>query len=134
MELVRKPIKGISFPFRFDSRGRVATSIADATDDTHVRESIRQIILTALGERPLEPTFGSDVRRVVFQENSPSLDAIAVDILFRALERWEPRIEVQDITITREKYGRIDITVSYVNIYSKQPEVLVVELGGEING
>lgn len=134
MELVRKPIKGISFPFRFDTRGRVATSVADALDDTHIRESIRQIILTSLGERPMEPEFGCDLRRVVFQENNPSLDAIAIDILRRALERWEPRIEVSEITITREKYGRIDITVYYENVYAKQPEILVVELGGEVGG
>lgn len=123
-------VKGISFPFRFNNKGRVAVSKADDYEDTHIRESIKQILLTHVGERPMEPTFGSDVLDIVFQENDPSLDSIASNFAMKALEKWEKRIKVTNIEIVRE-YGKIYMRVSYQKNLNQELVSVTVELGGE---
>jgi len=63
---IQRGFTGISFPFRFDGRGGVATSTTSITDFSHIKESIMQIILTQVGERRMEPDFGSEVRDHLF--------------------------------------------------------------------
>jgi len=48
--------RGYAFPFR---KG-VNSFPEEATDESLVRDSIMQILLTGLGVRVLRPTFGSD--------------------------------------------------------------------------
>lgn len=74
----------IDFPFRFDGRGRTATS--DPAD--HVRDMIEQLLFTNQGERVNRPDFGSGLLQLIFAPNSPEL-AAAVEFTTRgALQRW----------------------------------------------
>ena len=61
----------VDFPFRFDGRGRTATT----GDDEHVRDLIEQVLFTAPGERVNRPTFGSGLLQLVFAPNSDELAA-----------------------------------------------------------
>jgi phage baseplate assembly protein W len=69
-------IKGVSFPFRINSEGRVMLSKVDPLSSQHIDESIKQILLTRVGERLMNPAFGSRVLDLVFQANNSSMDAI----------------------------------------------------------
>jgi phage baseplate assembly protein W len=65
---------GIAFPLQVDRRGGIAL----AHDETDVDQAIQLILGTAPGERPMRPEFGCGVIR-------------------SALDRWEPRVEVQAV-------------------------------------
>jgi len=74
----------IDFPYRFDGRGRTAT-----TDrDDHVRDMIEQLIFTNPGERVNRPDFGSGLLQMIFGPNSPELAAALQVTLQGALQRW----------------------------------------------
>ena len=45
----------LDFPYRFDGRGRTATT--DAAN--HIRDLIEQVLFTSPGERVMRPDFGS---------------------------------------------------------------------------
>lgn len=124
--------KGISFPFRFGAKGRVVLSEASDYTDAHIKESITQILLTNRGERVMEPEFGSNIRDLIFTENDPSLDNIAIDFARKSLSRWEPRIEVENIEIIRE-YGKIYIRVNYYILSSRELTSVLLEMGGGKN-
>jgi hypothetical protein len=91
---------GLSFPPRIGAKGGWVMTSTDPTDIAHIKESIRQIIGTRIGERVMEPTFGADIPDVVFR----SMDITTANLLrfkiTEALTKWEPRIQVKNISVT----------------------------------
>jgi len=87
--------KGWAFPLRTDATG----SIALVGGEREVAESIRLILATAPGERPMRPEFGCAIHDLVF---APADAATAGEIAFavrRSLELWEPRVTLDDVIV-----------------------------------
>jgi phage baseplate assembly protein W len=103
---------GVAFPLRIDHRGGVA--LAHADED--VREAIMLVLGTSPGERPMRPEFGCRLQEFVFD----GVDAYTMgrlrDEVLTALERWEPRIDVLDVTFDLSEFGsgRLLLDISYV--------------------
>lgn len=87
--------KGISFPPRIGPEGRVVWSEGEA----NVREAIRIILMTEQRERLRLPDFGGSLRRVLFEPNTVATRHSIQDRIARALEQWEPRIQIQAIEV-----------------------------------
>ena len=121
-------IRGISFPLRVGMRGQMVMSKADDYENIHLDESIIQIVLTRLGERPVEPGFGTSMVELLF-ENNPSLEAIVVRNIMGALNRWEPRIELEeeDIDIIRDDDG-LAIKIEYEFLPFRRRAYTIVRL------
>ena len=100
---------GWAFPLRTDPTGRVAL----VTGTEEVEQSIRLILMTAPGERPMRPEFGCAVHDYVF---APADASTAGDIAYAvrvAINRWEPRVELGDVTV---RFDAVDRGVLYVDI------------------
>jgi phage baseplate assembly protein W len=87
---------GLAFPMRLDPLGHVAL----VTDDVEIRESIRLILGTVPGERPLRPEFGCGIHRFVFAPADETTAGLIAEEVRWALERWEVRIEVDDVVVS----------------------------------
>jgi phage baseplate assembly protein W len=101
---------GWAFPVRTDATG----SIALVTREREIEESIRLVLATAPGERPMRPEFGCAVHDYVF---APADAATAGDIAYAvrvALERWEPRIDLEDVVI---RFDDVDQGVLYIDVH-----------------
>ncbi|GAB3805327.1 GPW/gp25 family protein [Micromonospora zhanjiangensis] len=86
---------GWAFPLRTDPTGGIAL----VRGDREVLESIRLILGTAPGERPGRPEFGCAIHDLAFAPAAPSsAGQIAYEVRL-ALERWEPRIELDDVLV-----------------------------------
>ena len=102
---------GLSFPLAVDRRGGIAL----ASGEVDVDQAIEIILSTAPGERPMRPEFGCGVHDFVFD----TIDAATVGRLETevrsALDRWEPRIEVEDVDfdLTRVGDGQLLIAIGY---------------------
>lgn len=104
--------RGLAFPLHTDATG----SIALVGGEREVVESIRLILATSPGERPMRPEFGCAVHDLVF---APADAATAGQIAYEvriALERWEPRITLDDVVVGFDQADRgtllIDIRYS----------------------
>jgi len=87
---------GWAFPVRTDSAGGIAL----VTREREIEESIRLILGTAYGERPMRPEFGCGIHDEVFGlADATTFGRIAADVR-RSLRRWEPRIDVQEVEVT----------------------------------
>lgn len=105
-----KGFTGISFPFRFDGRGRVAVSTTDINDFSHIKEGIAQIIGTAINERVFEVEWGSEVRQYNFKNTTDESDLALLDFLIKeAVKKWDNRVEIIEVRTTPDD----DITGSY---------------------
>jgi len=99
----------IDFPYRFDTRGRTAS-----TDrDDHVRDMIEALIFTNHGERVNRPDFGSGAMQLVFAPNSPELAATIQFTLQAALQMWlSDVLEVRNLEVTADD-ARLTIDIAY---------------------
>ena len=61
--------------------------------------SVENILLTDKMEKPFDPDFGADLRRLLFGLNTEVSEGEVRDIVEEAIEEYEPRVEVLDVTI-----------------------------------
>ena len=102
---------GWNFPLQVDATN------ADRAGDTGPRHRAgdRDHHRTAPGERPMRPEFGCRIQDHLFSPtNEATAAAIAYDVR-RALELWEPRIDVEDVRVGFDPYelGMFYIDVGY---------------------
>jgi len=114
---------GWAFPVRTDATGRIGL----VTGVREIEESIRLILATAPGERPMRPEFGCAVHDYVF---APADASTAGDIAYAvrvALDRWEPRIELKDVTVRFDAVdnGTLYVDVEYAVLGTNDPRNLV---------
>lgn len=74
-----------AFPFRIEPASRQG---ARAPYAAHVEQMIRQVLLTAPGERADLPEFGCGLRQLLFAPHSDALDSTVQLIVQTALNRW----------------------------------------------
>lgn len=102
--------KGMSFPFRFSGGGGVAVSSTTVNDFTHIKESIKQILGTRIGERINEVDFGSEVHKQLFEDMYDETNvAILKFYILEAIQKFETRVivEEEDITVTPIEDGEV---------------------------
>ena len=115
---------GFRFPVQVDPlTGRVRTS----SDEEDIRESIRIILGTQPGERPMMPRFGCNINSFVFG----TTDYTSLTLMKREVESslvmWEPRIRDIEVEIVRtpEEEGVLMIEIHYVVRSTNNPFNLV---------
>jgi phage baseplate assembly protein W len=87
----------LAIPFRIGEDGRTACA---ATVEQHVKEEITQLILTAVGERLLQPDIGTNVRRLVFENVDEVTAGITKATIGQALTRWlGHRVELEELVV-----------------------------------
>ena len=119
-----------AFPFRIDPASRQA---ARTDYEAHVQQMIRQVLLTAPGERANLPEFGCGLRQLLFAPHSEALDATTKLLVLQALNKWlGSQIKVIEVKIMPPEAGitegqmliQIDYTLIETQM-NKQLQVLV---------
>ena len=87
--------QGIAFPMRVSSTGGIAL----VSRDEEIAESMRLILGTSPGERPMRPEFGCPIHDHVFSPADATTTGLIAFEVRNALVRWEPRIDVSDVTV-----------------------------------
>ena len=102
---------GWAFPVDTDGRGDIET----ASGETDIRQAIRVILGTAKGERVMRPEFGCAIHDQVFASLTPATLATIERDVRAALDRWEPRIEVESVETETapERPGVVRISITY---------------------
>ena len=73
----------------------------------HLRQSVRDILLTPVGSRAMRRDYGSRVLELLDSGDLPGIRASAAE----ALARWEPRLAVSRVAATRAAPGSIRIDI-----------------------
>jgi uncharacterized protein len=100
---------GLAFPLAVDDRGRIAL----AHDEIDVEQAIRLILSTAPGERPMRPEFGCAVHDCVFERIDADTLARIDQAVRVALDRWEPRIALEEVTFETRREGELLVNLGY---------------------
>ncbi|MCJ1676505.1 GPW/gp25 family protein [Streptomyces sp. APSN-46.1] len=89
--------RGIAFPLRLGAAG-----FEESAGRRKIQESIRIILHTQYGERVMRPDFGCNLGRLMFAPNNEATAGLARYYVEEGLTRWEPRIELLDVTVTND--------------------------------
>lgn len=115
--------RGWSFPPRLSDRDQIML----VQDDADIRQAIYIIINTYPGERVMRPEFGCKIHELIFAPANDQTAAVAERYVREALQRWEPRIEVEEITVKpgATEYGELLINIQYTVRDRHNPQSLV---------
>ena len=101
----------ISFPLSgFDSK-----RLPWSTGNQSVREVIWNILLTQPGERLMRPEFGAGLKQFIHKPNNETTRRLMADIALKAIQRWEPRIDILELTVSTEpaQLNKVILSVRY---------------------
>jgi len=89
---------GWQYPVQLEASGEIALS----RFEEDVRQAIMIILETAPGERVMRPEFGCGIHQYVFAPNNTRTASLVRFQVEEALNRWEPRIVLESVTVARD--------------------------------
>ena len=103
--------QGLAWPLQIDPRGGIAL----ARGERDIAQAIRIILETSPGERVMRPQFGCRIHDLVFAPHDPATEGLVMHYVKQAMERWEPRIDVQSVEVGADPGhdGALLITINY---------------------
>ena len=98
---------GISLPLTTDGDfGATYTTV----DQAH--SNLINLLMTIKGERPMQPNFGTDLHKLLFEPNTQELRPKLEHTIKDAVKNWLPYIAISMIEIT-SKIDLYPVTLSY---------------------
>ena len=102
------------------------------TVPVQVRENLKTLLLTQIGERYMQPEFGTNLLAILFEPNVTELKEDIQDTLVSAISRWLPYINIEQIEITTNEddptlVHQVIVSLSYaITNYSTESIVVYV--------
>ena len=92
---------GIDFPF-----GRIPDSVdgyfsTTKTTMDSIKNNIRLLLQTNIGERVFQPTMGMSLRQYLFEQITDDVTIQMENNIVDMFEKWMPFLEIQEIVLTR---------------------------------
>ena len=111
MPTYKKSYKDLSFDFTANPQTGDVATVKDAVS---VKRGIKNILLTAPFERLFQPEVGSGIKNMLFEPMTPLTEQRLSDACADAIEAWEKRASVIDITvISEEEYNRYRVAIKF---------------------
>lgn len=77
-----------------------ATPFSTIYDTTQVAfNKLKNLLLTRIGERPLQPEFGTDLFKILFEVNSRELQQDIENYIIPKINQWIPEVIVNSIKV-----------------------------------
>ncbi|MBQ6143707.1 MAG: GPW/gp25 family protein [Clostridia bacterium] len=106
-------IKGWKFPIQInESNGRIQT----VEDNECVKQSVKMILSTQLYERKIVPTFGTDLRRYMFEVVSPTFVSDLKKTIASSINKWEEHVLDINVSVqaTPGPISTVNTSVDYI--------------------
>ena len=83
-------------------------------NESAIKQSIKNLILTQPGEKPFQPNVGSRVTALLFEPLDPfTADALKEEII-NTINQYEPRVQLQTVYVTPIIEGnKLNVTIEY---------------------
>jgi len=96
-QAVSRRFKDISLSFL---KHPITHDLVSISNETAISRSIRNLVLTALGERPFQPDLGSRVSKSLFELLDFGTATIIKKEIDITIKNFEPRVEINTIEVT----------------------------------
>ena len=105
---------------------QMTTNTFNQTYDNLVQlqSNVKNLLLTQKGERLAQPTFGSDLHKLVFEPNDGELEEKISNAIESAISQWLPQLTVEkidiDATADMKDKNQVDISIIFTAKYNQQ--------------
>jgi len=95
----------------------------------HIRQSVRDILVTPIGSRVMRREYGSLLSALIDQPQTAGLRLQIMAACYSAIQKWEPRITLTAITFERSEHdGGLYVDITGTGSTSGQPFSLTIPL------
>jgi len=123
LDLQKNIAIGVSLPFN----GPGVFNSTFTTKD-QIKSNLVNLLLTDIGERVMNPTFGCNLRKFLFEGITENNIGNLKENLYNSIAMFIPEISVTDIAvIPNNDFNNIDLTISYILIISSTPDQVIVQ-------
>ena len=128
LERVKQEFKDISMSFKVNP---LNDDLIALKNDNAIARSIKNIVFTFPGEKPFDPDFGSQVRRLLF-ENMDEVTAFNIrDEIENSIKNYEPRVNLINVTVdpdydNNQFYASIVYEIIGIDIPSQELEFVLL--------
>jgi len=123
LDLQKNIVIGVSLPFN-------APGVFNKTYSTkeQIKSNLINLLLTDKGERIMNPEFGTDLRKSLFDNITDSSIEILKAKITDAVNIFIPEIFLQDVIIEpNTDYNTLNVTINYRLIISNTPDQVTVQ-------
>jgi phage baseplate assembly protein W len=85
-----------------------------------LESSVRMLLLTAKGERLMEPNYGTNLRLILFELNINGIESMVSDEIVSAITTWEPRVQLTSVNVTRTTNRAVIVNATFLSKLSSQ--------------
>jgi phage baseplate assembly protein W len=85
-----------------------------------LESSVRMLLLTAKGERLMEPDYGTNLRRILFEFNVSGIDSMVQEEIVSAITTWEPRVQLTSVAVARTTDKAVVVNATFLSKLSSQ--------------
>lgn len=83
-------------------------------DAAAVKQSVKNLLLTSLDEKPFQPNFGANLNSALFALDTDYDPEYIQDLIADAIKTYEPRARVLEISLQLEpEYNSLDATIVF---------------------
>jgi phage baseplate assembly protein W len=124
LDLQKNIAIGVSLPFN----GPGVFNSTFTTKD-QIKSNLVNLLLTSIGERIMNPNFGTELRRFLFEGINDSNSELLKNSLLNSIAIYVPDITVTDISIVpNTDYNSINLNVNYIVNISRFPDEVTIQL------
>ena len=88
--------------------------MAKRFDLSAIKSSVIHILSTNKGEKLFNPSFGASLHELLFELITPVTKLVIKKRVIEEIEKWEPRVIVNNLNIENGQFGTVTITVFFV--------------------
>ena len=90
-----------------------------------VKQSVRNLLLTDFYERPYQPTLGSNLKALLFENYGPETQILIQDAVIDVFDKFEPRAVLISVNpISNPDMNSMTVTITFRIINSTEPASL----------
>jgi len=127
---------GLAFPLKLtdgnqvNADGKANRRLMACTDEEHIKQSIRAILLTGPRERVMRRDFGNRAGAYLYENIGSTTASLVKHEIRSAIERYEPRVELTDIKVSggRQGPGVLSVEISYRVLSTDANDQLTLDL------
>jgi uncharacterized protein len=85
------------------------------TNISVLASSVKMLLITTKGERIMQPTYGTLLRKAVFEPNDGSVTATVQQEITSAIAQFEPRVSLESLAVKRISARELAVSASFLS-------------------
>mgnify|MGYP003313501395 CR=1 FL=1 len=96
------------------ARNPFTDDVSAVVNDNSIKQAVKNLIMTAPGEKPFQPLVGSNVTQLLFEPLDGFTADSVKDEIINTINQYEPRVELTNVDVTAITEGnKLNVTIEY---------------------